>query len=380
MNNGVLTNPGQSYSNVLAAQLVGVTLALGFDNYDPNFSSNTSSFGDLLIANGTFEGMSVSEFLELANDVIGGCQTGYSLSDLNATATAINENYDNGTVNNGYLVCNTFRLYAITVDSNVNCFGFQNGQVTVNVTGGEAPYTYALSNGMNSGLVNGTSYTFSGLAAGSYTVTVTDAMHVTASGNTTFTVLQPTQIQVATSSSSVRCFGESNGAASITSITGGVAPYTISWFNGSTDYSVEGLAAGTYSGTVTDALGCVMPFSVTIAQPQLLAAVATTTAVSCFGGNNGTATAQIPGGTAPYSVVWSTGATTTTITGLSAGVTYSATVTDAKGCQTSFSTTVLQPAPLQPSVVKENVQCFGGTAIAVVSATTAFGVFLKKFI
>jgi hypothetical protein len=101
LDSGNLINPGQSYSNVLAAQLIGVTLAAGFDAYDPNFSSNSISFSDLTISQGVFAGISVSQFLTIANQVIGGCTSDYSFSDLNATATAINENYDNGTTNNG---------------------------------------------------------------------------------------------------------------------------------------------------------------------------------------------------------------------------------------------------------------------------------------
>lgn len=105
LDEGTLTDPGKSYKNVLAAQLVGVTLAVGFDEYDEDFSSNWQYFANLIIASGTFEGMSVYDFLELANNVIGGCTTGYSFSDLNATATAINENYVGGNIDNDYLIC-----------------------------------------------------------------------------------------------------------------------------------------------------------------------------------------------------------------------------------------------------------------------------------
>lgn len=369
LNSGILINPGQSYSNVLAAQLVGVTLALGFDTYDTTFSDNSSSLGDLRIGSGPFEGMRVGDFLELANDVIGGCQLGYSLSDLNATATAINENYDNGTVNNGFLICDSFRIGAITIDSNVDCYGFQNGQITLNVAGGEPPYIYALSNGMTSGYVQETAFTFTGLAAGNFSVTITDAAQNTATGNAVFTISQPSQIQVVTSATAVRCFGESNGSASISSITGGVGPYLITWFNGSTAQTVTNLVAGTYSGTITDSLGCMMPFSVSIDQPQILAAVTVSTAVRCFGGDDGSLTASISGGTGPYTILWSTGATDTSITGLSAGIIYSAQIIDANGCEINIAAFVTEPAPLVLSVVKEKVLCVGGTAIAVASAT-----------
>ncbi|WP_130734527.1 T9SS type A sorting domain-containing protein [Flavobacterium sp. J27] len=102
---GTMIDPGRTYRNVLAAQLVGVTLAVGFDEYDEDFGFNYQYFANLIIAEGSFEGMSVYDFLELANSAIGGCITGYSFSELNAAATAINENYDGGNSNNGYLLC-----------------------------------------------------------------------------------------------------------------------------------------------------------------------------------------------------------------------------------------------------------------------------------
>jgi hypothetical protein len=370
---GNMVDPGSSYRNVLAGQLVAVTLAAGFDAYDPNFSTNTNSFSDLIIANGTFSGMTINQFLNVANQVIGGCSTEYSFSDINATATAINENYDNGTVNNGYLICNPFRLYAITVDSNVNCYGYLNGQVSVTVTGGLAPYVYTLNNGQTSGSSNSTSYTFTGLGAGSYTVSVTDANGITATGNNTFTVVQPTQIVVSTSATDVNCFGGSDGSASIANISGGVPSYTILWSNGDTTNSLFGLSAGTYQGVVTDSLGCTMPYSVVVGQPTLLTSSTSVTNVSCYGGSNGSATVTPQGGTAPYTILWDNGSTAFTRTGLSANVAYTAVVTDAHGCQTNVATSVTQPMALAISIAKTNVTCYGGygSATATVTGGTA---------
>lgn len=371
---GSMVDPGGSYSNVLAGQLVAVTLAAGFDAYDPNFSTNTNSFSDLIIGNGTFAGMTVSQFLNVANQVIGGCSTEYSFSDVNAAATAINENYDNGTVNNGYLICNPFKLYAITVDSNVNCYGYLNGQVSVTVIGGSAPYVYSLNNGQTSGLVNATSYTFTGLGAGNYTVSVTDAHGVTATGNNTFTVVQPTQIVVSTAATDVNCFGGSDGSASIANILGGVPSYTILWSNGdTTTTTLSGLSAGTYQGVVTDSLGCTMPYSVVVGQPTLLTSSTSVINVSCYGGSNGSATVTPEGGTAPYTILWDNGSTAFTRTGLSANVTYTAVVTDAHGCQTNVTTSVAQPMALAISMAKTNVTCYGGygSATATVTGGTA---------
>jgi hypothetical protein len=369
LDNGSLIDPGATYDNVLAAQLVGVTLAVGFDVYDPNFSSNSNAFSDLIINSGTFSGMTVGTFLQIANQSIGGCNSNYSFSDLNATATAINENYDNGTTNNGYLVCNPFRLYSITVDSNVNCYGYLNGQVSVTVIGGLAPYVYTLNNGQTSGSTNSSTYTFTGLGAGNYAVSVTDANGITATGNSTFTVTQPTQIVVSTSATNVNCFGEANGSANVTGIIGGQGPYSILWSNGNTTNTIAGLVAGTYSGVVTDSLGCTMAYSVVVQQPTLLTASTSVVNVSCYGSSNGSATVTPSGGTAPYSILWDNGSTSFIRTGLSANVTYTAIITDAHGCQTNVSTSVTQPSALALMLTKSDVTCYGGYGTASVSVT-----------
>ncbi|MEZ4798253.1 MAG: hypothetical protein R2809_00455 [Flavobacteriales bacterium] len=102
---GSMTNPGGTYHNVLAGQLVAATLNATFDAYDSSFGSSDSQSQDLIIASGTFQGMTVSELLQIANETIGGCNTSYSFSQVNAALTAFNENFDNGNQNNGFLDC-----------------------------------------------------------------------------------------------------------------------------------------------------------------------------------------------------------------------------------------------------------------------------------
>ncbi|MFB9089940.1 T9SS type A sorting domain-containing protein, partial [Flavobacterium paronense] len=97
-------NPTTS-KGVLSSQLIALTLSLGFDAYDSNFSTSSSSLGSLTIKSGTFAGMTVSSFLQLANNIIGGCSSQYSVSDINAVATAINENFDNGNTDLQFLNC-----------------------------------------------------------------------------------------------------------------------------------------------------------------------------------------------------------------------------------------------------------------------------------
>jgi hypothetical protein len=102
---GTLVNPGSSYSNVLAGQVVALTLSVTFDVIDPNFSSASTNLRDLIIATGPFAGWTVSQVLAEANKKLGGCSSPYSFSQLNDAVTRINENFDNGATDNHFLVC-----------------------------------------------------------------------------------------------------------------------------------------------------------------------------------------------------------------------------------------------------------------------------------
>lgn len=101
---GSLINP-DSYGNTFAGHLVSATLSLGFDAYDPNFGQSGLSAGDLIFNNGIFTGMTVSEVVAIANDVIGGCSNEYSPSQLTSGLTMFNENYVDGTTDNGNFSC-----------------------------------------------------------------------------------------------------------------------------------------------------------------------------------------------------------------------------------------------------------------------------------
>jgi hypothetical protein len=91
--------------SVLTGQLLAATLNVGFDAFDPSFASSNVALGDMLFVSGTFQGLTVNQVLAIANDVIGGCSNAYSASAVNNALTAINENFDNGTVDNGNLDC-----------------------------------------------------------------------------------------------------------------------------------------------------------------------------------------------------------------------------------------------------------------------------------
>jgi hypothetical protein len=104
--NSTLVNPTKSsYSNVLAGQVTALKLSVTFDAYDSNFGSNSTLLKNLKVANGTFAGKTVGEILALAEKALGGCNTDYSLSEINQVVSSINENYVDGTTNKGFLSC-----------------------------------------------------------------------------------------------------------------------------------------------------------------------------------------------------------------------------------------------------------------------------------
>jgi len=98
------TDPA-ALKNELVGQLVSITLAVGFDDYDPGFGQAGVALGDMKIGSGTFAGWTVRNFLAEANKVLGGCSTNYTPSQIEEVADKINKNYDDGKVNLGFLVC-----------------------------------------------------------------------------------------------------------------------------------------------------------------------------------------------------------------------------------------------------------------------------------
>jgi hypothetical protein len=102
---GTLANPGTSYSNNLAAELVALKLSMRFDEVDASFSPSTAMLKDMVISSGTFAGWTVQQLVTAADAAIGGCSSTYTLNTLNSALININYNYYQGSAGNGFLVC-----------------------------------------------------------------------------------------------------------------------------------------------------------------------------------------------------------------------------------------------------------------------------------
>ncbi|WCM41013.1 glycine-rich protein [Flavobacterium sp. CBA20B-1] len=239
-----------------------------------------------------------------------------------------------------------------TTQSDNICPGDTNGMASVVVTGGAAPITYLWNTG-------DTTPTLTGLAAGTYTVTVTDGLSRTATE--TVTITEPDVLVSNAVVNNISCNGLNDATIDIAP-TGGTFPYTYLWSTGDTGTSLSNLTPGTYTLTITDLNNCTATEDFVITEPTVLVATnAAQTDVSMFGGNDGAATVAASGGTAPYTYMWSNGATTAAITNLTAG-TYTATVTDANGCTATEDFVITQPIPLMvQSVSQTNVSCNGGS-------------------
>lgn len=147
--------------------------------------------------------------------------------------------YDESTNSYTYSVTSKPTLIVSLNVANVTCFGLQNGTASATVNGGCGPYVLAWADSL------GATVDPSSLFAGSYTLTVTDS-----EGNTkvkTFVVTEPVAITAAATTTT--------DTATVTA-AGGTEPYTYLWSDSQTTQTATGLAAGTYSVTVTDANGC----------------------------------------------------------------------------------------------------------------------------
>lgn len=247
--------------------------------------------------------------------------------------------------------------------ANVSCVGACDGSIIASAGGGTAPYTYAWSTACSGD-------TCSNLCAGPYTVTVTDANNCTISSAVTLTEPPPVVISSLTADTcsnggwNICCFYDTSGCVHVIA-GGGCTPYSYLWSSSPNDTLTDacGLAANSYTITVTDANACSVTGSITINEAPLLIATITaitydTTNVSCNTACDGVATVFPVGGTPPYSYVWSSSPLDTlqTDSNLCAG-TYCVTITDVNGCDTVFCVTLTEPTLLNVTISSSSIAC-----------------------
>lgn len=255
--------------------------------------------------------------------------------------------------------------------TNVNCFGGATGAAQVAVSGGTTPYTYTWAPNVSTGS------SASNLTAGTYTVTAEDVAGC--SGVVTFNISQPSAALSVTATVTNGTCGQSNGQIALTA-SGGTPGYGYVWAPAvSTTATAVSLTAGSYSTTITDALGCSVTSSNTVtASAAINATAGTTINVTCNGANDGSAHINVSGGTTPLAYAWTPsagigGASTDSAYGLLPGVTYTAIVSDGAGCADTVTVSVTQPAPYTVSQTSANADCGLSNGTASVTASGSNG-------
>ncbi len=167
----------------------------------------------------------------------------------------------------------------------------------------------------------------------------------------------------------ISCNGASDGMVEAV-IVGGVSPYSYSWNTGSFNRVLNGISAGVYVFTVTDASSQTISASIELIQPMLLEVTLIPSVyggynISNQGGHDGEIITEPKGGSQPFTYAWSNGSTTENIYELTAG-NYNLTLTDANGCTVTGSKTMTEPTPLHvvsitsPQNHGYNISCKGG--------------------
>ena len=255
--------------------------------------------------------------------------------------------------------------------TNVTCAGLSTGSIEINPTGGAGTYTYDWShNGPQA--PDSDPKNLSGMPAGTYTVTVTDAngctMSLPTSGQGITIGAPPPLVSNFISKTDVKCFGSATGTANI-AVTGGTGTLTYCWSTGAGPCASQvedptNLTAGTYTPIVTDQNGCTATMaSVVISNPPSpLSISGNTSQSSCFDQASGSINASADGGWGNYQYAW-TGPISPippvpNPSPLPGGV-YTVTVTDAGQCTSTQTFTVVGPPAIAQNPEMQPVTCFG---------------------
>jgi gliding motility-associated-like protein len=249
-------------------------------------------------------------------------------------------------------------INALTVSFDViptSCNSATDGRITVNADRALPPVRYSINGGPPQ-----TSNVFTNLAAGSYTIRVTDAAGCVRTS--TAVVPAGSGLFSTYTKSDITCAGNGDGSITIDPPLTGAPPfrYSIDGVNYSTNNTFNNLAAGNYIIRIRDNNGCTGQVFVFILEPRPLLAAFTQQGVRCNGGNDGVITVNPSGGTAPYQYSLD-GTNYQTANSFSvAANTYTVYVRDNNGCTTSGQVTITQPSVITASSTATNATCDGG--------------------
>ncbi|MCB0535077.1 MAG: T9SS type A sorting domain-containing protein [Lewinellaceae bacterium] len=277
----------------------------------------------------------IGDYALLVTDTENGCTS--TASTAVAQSTAVTAEIDNST--------------------NVSCNGLANGTATAAGGGGNASYTYEWNNGETTAQVTS-------LAAGTYTVIITDGESCSATVSVVIT--EPAVLAPNVTATAETAQGANDGTATA-GPNGGTAGYTYLWNTGEIEQTISNLAPGTYTATITDANGCTAVQSAVVnAFNCTISATVSNTNVTCNGANDGTATVSLTGANDPVTYTWNNGEATAEVINLTPG-TYTVEVVDNTNCAAIMEVTITQPELLEANAVATGETSAGandGTAVA----------------
>ena len=293
-----------------------------------------------------------------ANGILSHLVSGLSNGNMVTVEVQVNALNVNCAVGTSSATC-TYFLCEISLEVPANgitgpsCFNTDDGSVIVQAMGnGTGPFSYTLDNNppQATGIFN--------VGAGDHLIILTD---VDGCADTVM-VNVPTadSLFVDVSIGDVPCFGDSEGTATATG-SGGTGTFNYAWSTSPVltfDPAINSVPAGDYTVTVTDGNGCAIEEMITIEEPEVLNGFIAPIQVSCFEGNDGSATVFPTGGVEPYLFNWSNGSTSSSATSLIAG-TFTVTITDNNGCMFEVEETIGEPTGMNLTLVPTDLNCNG---------------------
>lgn len=232
---------------------------------------------------------------------------------------------------------------------NVSCYGGTNGAIDINLIGGNPPFTYQWSNGSTAQDVNN-------LVAGPHEIIVTDVNGCVAARS--INVMQPPEVIVSVVTTDADC--NMNNGVAIANVNGSTGPYNYVWSNSANTPSVNFLASGVYTVTVVDNNGCIYQETAIINESNgpdvILDSISGTGCVN----NLSSVYIRVLNGNAPYTYLWSNGATTQDLLNVGLG-TYSVVVTGSNGCQGIGLFSITKDSPLLQPICMVTVDTLTGT-------------------
>lgn len=257
-----------------------------------------------------------------------------------------------------------FEPIAITLSfavSNESCNTGNDGSIDLTATGGTGILSYNWNGGVLSEDRNN-------LTAGKYIVTVTDANNCKKIDSVN--IIRPNGFTSTENFTNISCNG-ANDAKVNYSLSGGSAPFTFTWSNGSGDSLQTNLSAGTYSVLILDANNCSFRDTVIVINPNVISSSLVGTNLTCFNNGSGSINLNASGGTGALTFNWSNGAVTEDISNLAAAK-YLVSITDGNGCQKVDSTILTEPLAITSSLAANAVSC-NGSSDGTISSTVNGG-------